>query len=626
MDLPEQPDWRPDQKTRESAHLTKLMSLLNISDVRKLHQWSTQHYEDFWQYVVDTLPIQFKTPPNNICDLSKGVTSPQWFPGAQMNIVDSCFKTDARKTAIIYLDEQHHLCTLSYGELEKLVNQIANSLIHYGVKPKEAIAIIMPMHFYAIALYLAIIKIGAVVVSIADSFSSEEITTRLSITKTSYVFTQDFFFLNQKKYCLQEKVQAAIQACDFPISCIVLNAHEVSQKPHSYRTTTHDTAQPLLPWRDFLIEKEDFTSIACEPMSACNILFSSGTTAKPKAIVWNHTTPIRAASDAFFHQNIQPQDVLAWPTNLGWMMGPWLIFAALINHASIAVYTDTPKDCLFGNFIQQAGVTMLGVVPTLVAAWRQTACMENLDWTAIKVFSSTGECSNPADMRYLMALAGHKPIIEYCGGTEIGGAYLSSTVIQDNYASLFSTPTMGTAITLLDEHGRASHEGEVAVVPPAIGLSTVLLNANHDEVYFAHMPKTENGHMLRRHGDAIKALPHGYYMLLGRVDDTMNLGGIKISAAEIERALIGIPGIKEIAAIATQQHNQGPDQLIIFASTTVTLNKEEIRSLMQKKISAALNPLFKIHDVVFLAELPKTASQKIMRRKLRESYHAQEPI
>ena len=106
------------------------------------------------------------------------------------------------------------------------------------------------------------------------------------------------------------------------------------------------------------------------------------------------------------------------------MMGPWLIFAALINRGSIALYLDAPKDRGFGEFIQHAKVNMLGVVPTLVAAWRQSKCMEKLDWSAIDIFSSTGECSNPEDMLYLMSLAGYKPIIEYCGGTEIGGAYL----------------------------------------------------------------------------------------------------------------------------------------------------------------------------------------------------------
>jgi acetyl-CoA synthetase len=372
-----------------------------------------------------------------------------------------------------------------------------------------------------------------------------------------------------------------------------------------------------LSWENFLIENSSFTSIACAPMAACNILFSSGTTAAPKAIPWNHTTPIKTASDAYFHQNIQPGDVLAWPTNLGWMMGPWLIFAAFINHAAIALYTDTPNQRAYGEFIQRAKVTMLGVVPTLVATWRQTKCMAGLNWNTIKSFSSTGECSNAEDMTYLMALAGGKPIIEYCGGTEIGGAYVTSTLLEKNYPALFSTPAMGIDFILLDENGQPADEGEVALIPPSIGLSTTLLNANHHEVYFANMPLTADKKILRRHGDHIKRLANGYYSMLGRTDDAMNLGGIKISAAEIERCLTNLPDIIEVAAVAITPENNGPSQLVIYAETRATLDKSTVMKMMQTRINQQLNPLFKIHDVRFVTELPKTASNKIMRRMLR---------
>jgi acetyl-CoA synthetase len=367
-------------------------------------------------------------------------------------------------------------------------------------------------------------------------------------------------------------------------------------------------------------------------MAPCHILFSSGTSAAPKAIPWNHTTPIKAASDAYLHHNIQAGDVVTWPTNLGWMMGPWLIFATLINHATLALYPASPKERAFGEFIQQAQITLLGVVPSLVASWRQTHCMENLDWRAIRAFTSTGECSHPEDMLYLMSLAGYQPIIEYCGGTEIGGSYITSTLIEKNCPSVFTTPAMGIDFFILDETGHPiTHTnitgemadeiaGEVALVSPSLGLSTTLLNADHHDIYFANMPPSPTGKILRRHGDLILRLNDHAYMMLGRVDDTMNLNSIKISSAAIERVLIGIPGILETAAIAVPPPDGGPNQLIIFAATNDMLNKNAIHEQMQKNINQLLNPLFKIHDLVFLKDLPKTASNKIMRRVLRKQY------
>lgn len=614
------PTWHEDPETAPASipslelipktNISQWMTELNIADIKRFHQWTVDHYEDFWQQVIEKLKIRFSIKPTKIVDLSHGIPSPVWFPSAKLNIVDSCFTASSSAPALIYEDHQKKISQMSYEALNHLSNRIANSLIKQGFVSGDAIGIAMPMTIYAVAIYLGIIKIGGVVVSIADSFSSKEMATRLQIANAKAVFTQDNILWSGKTLPLYEKVRDA----NAPKIIVLPSKTDVS-----FPIRTEDTT-----WSDFLIDDSTPVSVPCDPMAPCNILFSSGTTADPKAIAWNHTTAIKAASDAYFHHNIQPNDVLAWPTNLGWMMGPWLIYAALINQATIALYPDAPKDRTFGEFIQRAQVTMLGVVPTLVASWRQSHCMENLDWRAIKIFSSTGECSNPEDMLYLMSLAGYKPVIEYCGGTEIGGSYITSTVIENNYPSLFTTPAMGLNFTLLNEEGEATNIGEVAIIPPSIGLSTQLLNADHDKVYFTGMPKTKDGKILRRHGDQVKQFPNGCYSVLGRVDDTMNLGGIKISAAEIERVIAGLPHIIETAAIAISPPNNGPSQLVIYASTQKSLEIENIRKEMQKRINSQLNPLFKIHDVVLMSELPKTASNKIMRRILRNEYNSKQ--
>lgn len=601
------PAWLPTSEIRQSANITALMGAVKIKDIKAFHQWTVNHYEDFWQRVITQLNIVFKKKPDRICHLERGVESPQWLSGAKLNIADSCFGAPSEATALIYEDQKKNKCHLTYGELNGLSNRIANSLIKHGFVAGDAIGIAMPMNIYAIAIYLGIIKMGGIVVSIADSFSSHEMAIRLNIAKTKAVFTQDQILWDGKTLPLYEKVCKA-------------NAAKILVLPHADKISLQLRPGDIA-WNDFLTEDTRFSSFSCEPMSACNILFSSGTTGEPKAIPWNHTTAIKAASDAYFHQNIQPGDVLCWPTNLGWMMGPWLIFAALMNHAAIALYQGAPKNRDFGLFVERARVTMLGVVPTLVAAWRQSGCMEKLDWRAIKVFSSTGECSNPEDMLYLMSLAGYKPVIEYCGGTEIGGAYITSTVIENNCPSLFSTPAMGLDFVLIDEEGHFANTGEVAIIPPSLGLSTCLLNADHHQVYYADMPLWQ-GKILRRHGDQLRRYPNGYYSILGRVDDTMNLGGIKISAAEIERTITGIEQITEVAAIAVSPPDNGPSQLIIYAVTPAKLDKDIIKMEMQKRINAYLNPLFKIHDVLFINELPRTASNKTMRRVLRKNYLA----
>ena len=595
------PAWIPSASDIAQSNLGHWMKEINVTTRNEFHQWTVTNYVNYWDTAIKKLDIVFKSPYTQIAKIENGIEKISWLPNATMNIVDSCFNAAPEKTALVYSD-QHGLHTLSFKELNQLSNQIANGLSALGFAKGDPIAIDMPMTKEAVAIYLGIIKIGAIVVSIADSFSAEEIATRLRITQAKGIFTQDYIARGDKKLPLYAKVMAA----NAPQAIVITTDSNIERN--------HDIA-----WRDFLSTNTEFNSVACSPMDACNILFSSGTTGDPKAIVWNHTTPIKVGADAYLHQDIKPNDILAWPTNLGWMMGPWLLFAAFLNQAAVALYHDIPRDAGFGKFIADAKVTMLGVVPTLVATWRQSNCMPGLDWSAIKRFSSTGECSNAEDMLYLMSLAGYKPVIEYCGGTEVGGSYISSTMLDNNIPSHFSTPAMGLEFVILDENGQQTDNGEVALVPPSLGLSTQLLNADHHKVYFDNMPNVNNK-LLRRHGDQIHRIANGYFCVLGRVDDTMNLGAIKVSSAEIERVLTGIDNIIETAAIAVSPPNNGPSQLVIYAATQVTLDKAATMKTMQSHINQLLNPLFKIHDVVFLKELPKTASNKIMRRVLRKQY------
>ena len=125
-------------------------------------------------------------------------------------------------------------------------------------------------------------------------------------------------------------------------------------------------------------------------------------------------------------------------------MGPWLIYASLLNRATMALYADAPTGRGFGEFVARARVNVLGLVPSIVKAWRSDDRMRGLDLSAIKCFGSTGEASNAVDYLYLMMLAGYRPVIEYCGGTEIGGGYLTGTLVQPASPATFSTPALGS--------------------------------------------------------------------------------------------------------------------------------------------------------------------------------------
>ena len=606
------PAWFPTDEDITQANITHLMAELHIKTYPEFHAWSVANRDTFWEMIIDVLGVKATDTYAEAQQDTTGIATNL----RELNIVESCFNAPDDAIAIITQRENHeNLATLTYQELESLTNQVANGLVEIGIKPGDAVAVDMPMNAESVAIYLGIVKAGCVVVGIADSFAPDEIATRLRIGNAKAIFTQDYINRAGKRLPLYEKVIAA----NAP-KAIVFSSEGSEVAAQIQR-------EDDMTWRDCLSDTETFTAVPCHPDAHTNILFSSGTTGEPKAIPWTHTTPIKCAADAYLHHDIHPDDVLAWYTNLGWMMGPWLIYASLINKATIALYDDVPTGRDFGIFVQNAGVSMLGVVPTLVRAWKNTNCMHGLNWQAIRAFSSTGECSNSEEMLYLMSLAGYRPVIEYCGGTEIGGGYVTGTRVQPAAPSTFTTPALGLDFLLFDENGEPTKTGEVFVVPPSLGLSTNLLNADHNEVYFAGTPRPN----LRRHGDAIEELGNGFdtepwlegtkYRVLGRVDDTMNLSGIKISSAEIEEVLNVVDGIQETAAVAVSPKDGGPSRLIIYAvliQSEPASTKQEIHDALQAELSEHLNPLFRIHDVVIVDALPRTASNKIMRRLLRD--------
>ena len=176
---------------------------------------------------------------------------------------------------------------------------------------------------------------------------------------------------------------------------------------------------------------------------------------------------------------------------------------------------------------------------------------------------------------------------------------------------------------ILDDDGQDASSGELFLVPPSIGFSSSLLNGDHHEVYYAGAPRPD-GVALRRHGDYVERFEDGYYRALGRVDDTMNLGGIKISSAGIERVAGAVEGISEVAAVAVPPAAGGPSLLVIYAVANTPIAGDEVglRRAMQAEIRSHLNPLFRVHEVVVVDSLPRTASAKVMRRSLRDAYTA----
>ncbi|XP_031373583.1 probable acyl-activating enzyme 17, peroxisomal isoform X2 [Punica granatum] len=611
---PDPPAWTPDP---EAAALTNVGKLLEnrgeeflgsvyrdpISSFSDFQKFSVSNPEVYWRTIFEELRVLFSVPPQCILRDHPNVESHpggQWLPGAFLNPAEICLAVNDRRglndTAILWRDEGADELPpnrMTFKELREEVWLVAYALKEMGLAEESAIAIDMPMNVNSVIIYLAIVLAGYAVVSIADSFAPSEISTRLTISKAKAIFTQDSIIRGGKSIPLYSRVVDAQSP-----KAVVIPA-----KGSSFSMKLRDGD---ISWHDFRERvkqcKGVFPAVQM-PVEACtNILFSSGTTGEPKAIPWTCATPLRAAADAWCHMDVRKGDVVAWPTNLGWMMGPWLVYASLLNGAAMALYNGSPVTSDFAKFIQDARVTMLGVIPSIVRTWKITNCTSGYDWSAIRCFGSTGEASNVDEYLWLMGRARYKPVIEYCGGTEIGGGFITGSLLQPQSLAAFSTPAMGCSLFILDNNGHpfpqdAPGMGELALYPVMFGSSSTLLNANHYDVYFKGMP-VWNGKVLRRHGDFFERTSRGYYRAHGRADDTMNLGGIKVSSVEIERICNSVDeNVLETAAIGVPPPEGGPEQLVIAVvfkdSDNSSLDLNQLRIIFNSALQKKLNPLFR---------------------------------
>ncbi|OMO60929.1 AMP-dependent synthetase/ligase [Corchorus capsularis] len=640
---PDPPAWIPDT---EGALLTNVGLLLEkhgkeflgskykdpISSFSHLQEFSVSNPEVYWKTVLDEMCVKFSVPPDCILCESPSedghVVNPggKWLPGAFLNPAENCLIVNNKRSlddiVIRWRDEGDDdlpVKGMTLKELQEEVWLVAHALDALGLERGSAIAIDMPMNVYSVVIYLAIVLAGYVVVSIADSFAPLEVSTRLKISDSKAIFTQDLIIRGEKSIPLYSRVMEA-QA---PMAIVI------PARGSSVSTKLRDGD---MSWPNFVegvrkLKGNVFKAVEQPVEAFTNILFSSGTTGEPKAIPWTHLTPLKAAADAWCHMDIRSGDIIAWPTNLGWMMGPWLVYASLLNGASMALYNGSPLSSGFAKFVQDAKVTMLGVIPSIVRTWKSTNCVAGYDWSSIRCFSSTGEASNVDEYLWLTGRACYKPIIEYCGGTEIGGGFVTGSFLQSQSLAAFSTPAMGCHLFILGDDGRpipqdAPGMGELALGPHMFGSSSTLLNTSHYDVYFKGMPSW-NGLILRRHGDVFERTSREYYHAHGRADDTMNIGGIKVSSIEIERICNTVDSsILETAAIGVPPADGGPERLVIAVvlrdpeNSTADLNQLKIsfNSAVQKN----LNPLFRVSHIVALPSLPRTATNKVMRRVLRQ--------
>ena len=617
--------WFPTDEYKAKTRLYQWMQSLGYDDYETFYKKSIEDTAWFWGEAERAVGYQWMRPYTEVLDLANGIPFAQWYVDGTCNVVESALSrwiaeddTKAQK-ALIWEGENGTSKSFTYEELDHWVNRVANGLKHLGIEKGDRVTIYMPMIPETVVAMLAVMKIGAIISPIFSGFASDAVMTRVQAAGSKMIITADGFARRGKTVSLKDEVDKACEHCP-SVEKVVIVRHAGNEfTPHDYD----------IPWN--VLEKEKPFTHAEEMKSddPLMLIYTSGTTGKPKGTVHTHAGfPLKAAFDASFGMNVKQGDRVLWITDMGWMMGPFLLFGSLINGATMVMYEgvpDYPEADRLWEMVDRYKVTHLGISPTLIRSLmaKGDSWVEEHSLQSLEVIGSTGEPWNPDPWMWLFETVckGKVPICNYSGGTEISGGIFGNVLIKPIAPISFNASLPGMAAVVLDEKGAPvqNEVGELCLEKPWVGMTKSFWEED-DRYVSTYWSRFENKWV---HGDWV--LYDGeQYIITGRSDDTLNIAGKRIGPAEYESILVKHHDVVEAGAIGVPDEVKGEVChcfVVLHEGTSFTPElKKELMSLVNSHIGKALCP----KDIHVVEDLPKTRNSKVMRRVIKAAYLGKE--
>ncbi len=616
--------WRPTPEYVENSLLKRFMNKHGIETWDELWKKSVDDIEWFWAAVLEDLDIQFYKPCEKIVDLSKGYPWAQWCVGGEMNIVHNCLDKwigtpKQNQVALRWEGEEGKVELLSYGDLYRAVNKVANGLRAIGLGKGDAVGLFMPMTPEIAIALLAIAKIGGVILPLFSGYGAGAVATRLADAGAKALFTSDAAYRRGKVVPMKPVADEAV--AQVPSIEHVIVHRRVGLKGIPW-TEGRDVW-----WNDLI--KGQSAHAETERTSAEDVLmiiYTSGTTGKPKGAVHTHCGfPVKAAQDMAHGLDLHEEDTLYWMTDMGWMMGPWEVFGTLILGSTMVFYDgapDYPDVDRVWALVERHGITALGVSPTLIRALMRFGeePIRKHDLSSLRLAGSTGEPWNPEPWLWFFenVLEGRKPIINYSGGTEISGGIVMGNVMKPLKPCAFSGPLPGMDSDVVDDNGNPvrNQVGELVIRKPWIGMTRGFWKDpdRYIKTYWSRFPN------VWVHGDWAAIDEDGLWYILGRSDDVIKVAGKRLGPAEAESAVVAHPDVVEAAAVGIPDPVKGQALALFCVLRPGVEPSENLRRELHDMVVRALGKPLAPKAIEFVPDLPKTRNAKVMRRIIRAAY------
>ena len=593
-----------------------------------MYEEATRDPEAFWARMAGEL--EWFTPWKRVLNWTPPHAT--WFEGGTLNVSVNCVDRHIRgarrnKAAIVFEGEPGDRRTLTYWDLYCEVTRFANVLKGLGVRRGDRVAIYLPLIPEAAIAMLACSRIGAIHSVVFGGFSPDSLRDRINDAKAKVLVTADGGYRRGQTVPLKRNADAAIENTPSIEHVIVVQRRPGASGDEAFAEMREGRDH----WWHRLMRA---APIHCEPehMDAEDvlyILYTSGTTGQPKGIV--HTTGgylTGAAMSTRYVFDLKDEDVFWCTADVGWVTGhTYLVYGPLANGATCVMYEgapDWPAKDRFWDICERLGVTILYTAPTAIRAfmkWGDEYPAKH-DLSRLRLLGSVGEPINPeAWMWYHEHIGGKRcPIVDTWWQTETGSIVISPLPgVTDTKPGSATMPLPGYSAALLDVNAKEIEVGGglLALLKPWPSMLRTIWgdDARYVETYFSRWPGRPDIYFP---GDGAKRDDEGYYWILGRVDDVLNVAGHRIGTMEVESALVEHPAVAE-AAVVGKSHELKGQAIAAFVTLregfqSSSALRDELRTFVAEKIGAIARP----DDVLFSADLPKTRSGKIMRRLLRD--------
>jgi len=592
--------WEP--ASSDNLAISELKKFAKVSDFQSLHKWSIENKETFWRYVFEDSGVVGTLGDKGIVD--RGFLDSKFFPDAKLNIVDTLLKGDDQQIVITEISESGTKKQYTRGQVRLIANQVAFGLQQLGLKEGDVVSAIVANVAETAFFALGALKIGAIFSSTSADFGTATVLDRFEQIRPKVLLVTTNYQYNGKE-----------------ISCLEKISEIVSQLPSLEKVIAIGSASsPYLNFTDWIA--------TCNPKSEISvsggfdrpgfILFSSGTTGKPKCIVHSAAgVLLKALSEQRYHLDIKGKDEAFYFTTCGWMMWNWL-FMALGTGAGIVLFDGNPMhpnpNRLF-DIAQENELTFLGVSAKYIDSIRKLELLpkDTHDLSRVRTIASTGSPLNPDGFDFIYENVSSKVhLASISGGTDICGCFMIGSPDLPVYSGQIQVPALGLDVQVFTDEGTIAEVGVKGELVCRNTFPSVPLyfwndsgNAKFKSAYFERFADVWT------HGDFVEKTPEGGYIVQGRSDATLNASGVRIGTAEIYRITEEFAEVTESLAIA--QKWDGDTRVVLFVKLAEgKLLTEDLIAQIKLALRQKASPRHVPALIVQAPEFPRTKSNKLV--------------